>query len=77
MLLAIGFPSERLWSEREIYHGLMTNVSWRSSRSKENIECVVIVVRRLIGRSIWWLVVMPNMCMWKLDEHSISGAEYS
>ena len=31
----------------------------------------------LIERSIWWLVVILSMCMWKLNEHSMSGAEHS
>ena len=77
MLLRIKFPSERLWQEREISLGWLTGVSWLTTRSREHMECEVVVGRRLIRRSIGWLIVMLSMCMWKLNEHSMSGAEHS
>ena len=63
MLLEIEFPSERLWSEWEISLDLMTGVSWLTVRSREHIECGVLVERRMIGKSLGWLVIMLSMCM--------------
>ena len=41
------------------------------------IECGVVVGCRLIGGSTRWLFVMLNMCMWKLNEHSMKGTKHS
>ena len=77
MFLGKEFPDGQLWSAREISHGLMTGVSRLTARSREHIECGVVVGRRLVGRSKGWHVVMLSMCIWKLNELSMSGAEHS
>ena len=51
MLLEIEFQSERLWSERVVSLSLMTGVPWPTVRSRELLECGIVVGRRLIGRS--------------------------
>ena len=70
-------PKGRLWLELEISLGLITGVFSPTTRIREHIECGVVVERKLIGGSIRWLVVMLSMCMWKLNEHSISGGDHS
>ena len=37
--------------------------SWLTLGSREHIDCGVVVGRRLIRRSIRWLVVMLSLCM--------------
>ena len=75
--LGIEFPSGRLLSEQEISLGLMTSVSWLNVRSREHIDCGVIVGRRIIGRSIEWLAVVLSWCMMMLNEHSRNGTNHS
>ena len=58
MLIGIEFPSGRLWSEREISLGLMTGVSLLTVRSRDHIECRVVVGCRLIERSMWLVVLL-------------------
>ena len=77
VFLGTEFLSERLWLERVVSLRLMTGVSWLTVRSKEHIECIVVVGRRLIGRSIGWLVVMLGLRMWKLNEHSLNVVNHS
>ena len=44
--------SGRLWPEWVLILGLMTGVSWLTVRSRENVECEVVVERKLIRKSV-------------------------
>ena len=52
----------------------MTDVACYTVRSRDHIEHEVVAGRRLIGRSIGWLVVMLSLCMWMLNEHLLNRA---
>ena len=73
-VLEIKFPSKRLWLERVLNYDLMTGVCWLTVRNRDNIECVVIIGRRLIERSIEWLIVMFIWSTKTLNEHSQNEA---
>ena len=78
MLLGIEHLKERLWSERVIgCFGFIAGVSWLIERSREHIECGVVVGRRLIGKSIDRLVVMLGLSIKMLNENSRNGANHS
>ena len=50
---------------------------WLTVQRTKHIECGVVVGRRLIGRSIGWLVVMLSWSMKMLNERSQSGVNHS
>ena len=68
------FPKRTSVVRMGIILGWMTNKSWLTMESRRHIECGVVVGCKLIERSTGRLVVMLSICMWKLKEHSISGA---
>ena len=59
-----------VWSEREMSLGLMSDVYWLTVRSRELIECGVVVGWRLSRRGKKWLVVVLSWSMNRLNEQS-------
>ena len=70
-------PKQRIADRTSDWLGLLTDVSWFIGRSREHIECGVVVGRKLIGRSIEWLVFMLNWSRKTLNKPSWNRAIHS